>query len=151
MSLVSYRKRLEEQRLMYEGVASLPRRRSHKKDKKRKSSGIRTGFLIFGAVFLTLLLLAAFKNPSQAQAKSEVKSYIIDSVNKYMRENLLDKEQSNGGLIGSAIAMVLMPMMIDKMVQTDVDDWLLFSTFDASMTFEGETKNLMGALSYLEK
>lgn len=113
----------------------------HPKSRKRGY-----GWLIFGGIIIALLFMAALKNPSKTEAKAELKTMMMEIVTEKMRQEVTNEDNDAWSKIGSGLAMLFAPAFIDNMVQTDISDYIFFSTFDASITVEEEKKTLAAGI-----
>lgn len=88
--------------------------------------------VIFIIVTVAVIILAIVKNPSESVAKEEIKNEFIERINEKVRKNLSDSESTGTEKLGSALAGFLAPKMMDYLVNVNVSDYLLFSTFNAN-------------------
>lgn len=144
MSLESYKKNVEAQRER-EREYSQPQQEvvtEYVYIDQPKSRKRGFGWLIFGIVIIALLFLAALKNPSKTEAKAEIKTMIMEKVTEKMRQEVTNEDNDAWKQIGSGLAMLFAPTIIDNMVQTEISDYIFFSTFDASVTVDEEKRTL---------
>lgn len=109
-------------------------------------SKVGAGKLIFGLIIFAILFLAALKNPSKTDAKAEIKTVIMEKVSEKMRQEETKEENEAWRQIGSGLAMLFAPTIIDNMAQTKVSDYIFFSTFDASLTVYEEKRTLLAGV-----
>lgn len=157
MSLESYKKTISDQQQSFgryteESISSesdlnMQKERSSDIEFQPRTRRKKTGKskMIICVIIIAVLFLAALKNPSKSEAKVELKSLITEKFNEKMRDNITDEDQDAMSQIGSGIAMLLAPTLIDKMVETDISNYLFFSTFSAKITFEENTKTIFQA------
>ena len=141
MSLESYKKTLENKREQ-EQKSSLENKHQsthHKSPKRKKSSATK---IIAVAVLIAVFFLAALKNPSEIEAKTEIKTLFTEKVNEKMRQQVTDEENSAGKQIGSMLAMLVAPTLIDKWIQIDISNYIFFSTVDANIKIHDEKKTI---------
>lgn len=149
MSLESYKSSVEAQRKRDEGYSQPQPQVTEteyvyiEQPKCHKRGG---GWLIFGGIIIALLCLAALKNPSKTEAKAEIKTMIMEKVTEKMRQEVAKEDNDAWTQIGSGLAMLFAPTIIDSMVQTDISDYIFFSTFDASVTVDEEKRTLAAGI-----
>lgn len=76
---------------------------------------------------------------------------MMEIVTEKMRQEVTNEDNDAWSKIGSGLAMLFAPAFIENMVQTDISDYIFFSTFDASITVEEEKKLLQLELFSLVK
>lgn len=141
MSLESYRKARENMcEQEHESISETTHKTPYSNNPKRRKSS--TTKIIAVVVFIAVFFLAALKNPSDAEAKAEIKTLFTEKVNEKMRQQIADEENSAGKQIGSMLAMLVAPTFIDKWIQVDVSDYIFFSTFDANISINEEKKSI---------
>ncbi len=111
-----------------------------------ESKKVGTGKLIFGLVIIAVLFLAALKNPSRTEAKAEIKAMIMEKVSEKMRQEVTQEDDNAWQQIGSGLAMLFAPAIIDNMVQTEISDYVFLSTFDANVTINEEKRTLLAGV-----
>ena len=103
--------------------------------------------LIVCIIIIAVLFLAALKNPSKSEAKDEIKDFLIEKFDEEMRNNILnDEEENTWEKIGSGIAMLFAPAIFDYVIDTDISNFIFFSTFSASVTYDEETKTVVSGI-----
>lgn len=149
MSLDSYRKIIESQqelkRIYSDEPSSIPSRQrvEYHKNSASKTKRYGSGRLILALSVIALLFMAALKNPSKTEAKAEIKTLLMEKVTEKMRQEVTNADNDAMKQIGFGLTMLIAPTMIDNMVQTEISDYIFFSTFDASVTVGEETKTLI--------
>lgn len=114
---------------------------------KKKSFGWRrTVCVIAVAAIFAVLFLAAFKNPSETEAKAELKSKFEEKVNEFLLSEF-NNDKSNNVLdqIMAAFAINYVPSIVDSLVQIEVSDYIFFSTFE-TMLKDDERKTLASGI-----
>lgn len=102
--------------------------------------------IIISVIFI-VILLAAITNPSTTDAEADIKSLIVDKYNDTIREEINgDDDTSAGEQVGAAFATALGPLIIDHLVDIDVSDYILFSTFNSQVTIKGEDKTIVAGV-----
>lgn len=148
MSLESYKKSIENERKR-EKQHTQPRQKDAseyvyiKQPKSRKRS---SGCLIFGIIIIAFFFLAALKNPSKTEAKAEIQAMIIETFSEKMSQNVSNEDNDAWEKVKSGLAMLFAPTIIDNIVQTDISDYIFFSTFDASVTIEEDKRTLAAGI-----
>lgn len=104
------------------------------------------GKFIFGSIIIATLFLAALKNPSRTEAKDEIQTMIVDGIMDKMRKEITDESDNVWEQIGSGISMFFASTIIDNMVETEVSDYVFFSTFDTSVTVDEKKRTLVGGI-----
>lgn len=86
-------------------------------------------------IILLLIIVAAavgfFTNPTEAEAKQQVKTTITNALNDKMSENLNDKESSVGNKVGSALGLMFGSKLVDLGVDVNVKNYYVFTSFEA--------------------
>lgn len=160
MSLDSYKKAIEAQRKReHEYEHNFPQHkysidrepeqkiRYYERPKKRKF-GIVT-IIIFT---ISIILLAALTNPSNTNAKTEIISLIKDKFIEKMREDVNNDDNSASKQFGASLMMTLFNLdllnlrAIDFYVNTDVSNYIFFSTFNTQVTIKEENKTLVSGV-----
>lgn len=100
------------------------------------------GKIIFWIVVIAILFLAALKNPSENEAKAEINTMLLEKLKENLREEVTNDDNNPLTQLGSGLAMLFAPTIIDNVVQTDVTDYIIFSTFSAKISFNEEEKEL---------
>lgn len=148
MSLESYKKSIESQcerdreyNKSQQEIATVSAYTEHPKSREH-----RFGWLIFIGIIIALFFLAALKNPSKTEAKAEIKTMIMEKVTEKMRQEVTNEDNDALTQISSGLAMLFAPTFIDNMVQTEISDYIFFSTFDASITLDEEKRTLAAGI-----
>lgn len=106
----------------------------------KKSKGF-TKFIILGTMSV-ILIIAAIKNPSVTESKQLIKDAAIEKINGKLSSNVLSGTQQFASMLG----MFLAPTLLDKFVTIDVNDYVVFSTFKATIVVIEEHKNLASGI-----
>lgn len=117
--------------------------KNYEKHSHNKSRSFKRMFIF---IIFAVLLLAGFTNPSDSDAEEKIKSKILEVANKEMREKIRVEEDNVWKQIGSGLAILFAPAIIDNLVQIDVSNFIIFSTFDAKIPFEDEQKTLVSGI-----
>jgi|GEM_PF-2054812 len=148
MSLESYRKAIEEQRKREGAVSDETEklatpmekedvqqvetdRRLHTSGCRPRKSGSKK--LIIWLAIIAIFVVAALKNPSKQEVKDELNTFLVERLNEAIVDNMDDESNSIGRQALSGLTMLLGPSILDKLIQTDVTDYVFFSTFDAHL------------------
>ena len=102
--------------------------------------------MIFGIIIIAFFFLAALKNPSKTEAKAEIQAMIIETFSEKMSQNVSNEDNDAWEKVKSGLAMLFAPTIIDNIVQTDISDYIFFSTFDASVTIEEDKRTLAAGI-----
>lgn len=118
------------------------RPRPRKKRRKRKS-GI--GWFIFLILLIGLLAAAAITNPTETESKKIVKNTVLTYAEDYVVEKMVDYD---GPLTEMALSLGkrLAPKVWDKAVETEVENYIIFTKFKANIGFQGYRKNLLSGI-----
>lgn len=108
----------------------------------------RHGFtkLIFLGIVAIILAIAAIKNPSVTESKQLIKDVAITKINEKLRTDIFDENKSDSQQFGSMLGMLLAPTFIDKFATITVNDYILFSTFKATIELKDEQNNLASGI-----
>lgn len=148
MSLESSPKSVEDER-KHENKYTQPQQEDASEDvyiRQPKSRKRGSGRLIFGIIIIVLFFLAALKNPSKTEAKEEIKTMIMEKIAQTMSQDTTNEDNDAWDKIGSGLAMLFTTTIIDNMVQTDISNYIFFSTFDASVTTKEDKRTLAAGI-----
>lgn len=148
MSLESYKKQLQAQRERDKKYAQPQQEVASGYDYIEQPKSRKRGWfwMVSGVALVVVLFLAALKNPSKAEAKAELKSMIMDVVTAEMRQEVTNEDNDVWKQICSGLAMLFAPTIIDNMVQTEISDYIFFSTFDARVAVDEEMRTLVSGI-----
>lgn len=106
------------------------------------------GKIIIAIAVIAILFLAALKNPSKTDAKAEVNGMITEKVMEKIQGEMtnIDDEESIGSTLGSALASLFIPSVIDKIVNIEVSDYIFFTTYDANISIMQEKKTIVSGV-----
>lgn len=110
---------------------------------RKKSS---TGKIIFSLVIIAILVIAAITNPSKSAAKEEVNTALSEQVDRYINKEMAGEDNSLGARFGSALAKLLTPTLVNTLVDTNVSNYIFFSTFESKVTVINEEKKLASGI-----
>lgn len=155
MSLESYRKALEAQKER-EGVfepntgRDMPQRPeyAYAGAKPRKK---RSGCLIFFILIAALLIVSAVKNPSERESKEMVKSYIVDNLNNYLRDEVANEDSSGAKQFGALLGMAFGSNLVEYLCEIKVNDYVVFTTFDCTTKVYATNKTIVSGIIYFGK
>lgn len=99
-------------------------------------------------VLAAVVLLAVRKNPSEREAKALVKESLVEVVENKLRQEMDSDRYGLLGQMGAALGLIVAPELVDNFVDVKVTDFLLFSTFDASVSLAGQTRNGGGLIVF---
>lgn len=102
-------------------------------------------FIFLGLVMI-ILVIAAVRNPSVTESKQLIKDAAITEINEKFIADINDDNISGSYKFGSMLGMLLGPLIIDKLVTIDVNDYIIFSTFKATLEGKGEKMNLASGI-----
>lgn len=104
--------------------------------------------IILGIFIAVVIGLAAMTNPSKSEAKDEVKTLIADKLREKATEEAKDEE--NNGMVRfiSGVASFFAPKIVDNFLQIDVNNYVIFSTFDVMLTMGEEEPLLKGFILF---
>ncbi len=97
--------------------------------KKRSSNGL----LIFLIIIAALFVVAAIKNPSASEGRKMVKDFIAEKADDELRSTMTDDSSSGLAVLGSLIGLNMMSTIIDTFIDIQVDDCIVFSTFNCTI------------------
>lgn len=154
MSLESYKKFLEDQqrtKKLNDRNANLPKREYSENIEveqvitktPRKN---RTGVLVFILILLAVFVVAAVKNPSEAEGKKMVKDYIVEKVNYVLKSEMNNEENDGFNQFGAFLGMTFAPQIVDLVSDIKVKDYILFSTFDCTTELEVTDKTIVSGV-----
>ncbi|MDE5608078.1 MAG: TM2 domain-containing protein [Muribaculaceae bacterium] len=103
---------------------------------QRKPSSQKSVILILS--ILAILFIAVLKNPTETQAKAEINTLIKEKVNENIRKELSEGDKTELNKLGAGLAMMFTPAMIDHCVLNKISNYIFFSTFETSYTYDGE-------------
>lgn len=109
----------------------------------------RSLFSLKNIIFITIiaiLILAVAKNPTKEESKILVKSMIIEKIDNVLRENMLDKESKGLDALGAFFGIAFSHSIYDFLVNTEVNDYFLFSTFSAAIPVDNQPKILASGI-----
>lgn len=101
------------------------------------------GKLILALALIAVLFLAVLKNPSELQAQADVKAILSEKLNETMLAQLSDGQNDGITQLGAGLALLIGGSLIDNMVEVDVSDYILFSTFDANAVLMDQKTNVV--------
>ena len=154
MSLESYKKFLEDQqrtKTINDRYANLPKREYEENIEveqvitktPRKN---RTGVLVFILIILAVFIVAAVKNPSEAEGNKMVKDYIVEKVNYVLKSEINNEENDGLKQFGAFLGMAFSSQIIDYVSDIEVSDYILFSTFDCTMEVEEKNRTIVSGV-----
>lgn len=91
--------------------------------------------LIFFIIVIGILVLAAVKNPTEEEAKQRVKTEMTELINDKVESNVDTEAGMSLKQIGASIVKHIAPALVDKMIDVDVNNYIVFTTFNASSSF----------------
>lgn len=101
--------------------------------------------IAFGAVAV-VAILAAIKNPSSTESSQMVKDKISALATDKMIDKIGAEDSEKSGAFASTMARMFAPTVIDKLLDVEVNDYVVFSTFKATASFGEESKNVASGL-----
>ena len=96
----------------------------------------RFGLIVWVVIVASILILAALKNPSNHEAKSEIKSLIKEKIN----------ESSADTDFMSSLAMIFVQSMLDNWLQIKVSSYIFFSTFNVTVNAHEEKISILSGI-----
>lgn len=149
MSLESYKKALEEQRERERQYAmehqQSDKRASTKSAETKDNNPTKrtgTGMFIFLFIVVSLGVAAIVKNPTEAEARRQLKQTAID-----MMQNHMNEESDDLSLTGF-IATLMLPSMYDNFTKTEVTDYTWFSSFSVTTINLDENYTVSGIIVF---
>jgi hypothetical protein len=106
---------------------------------KEKKNGFTK--YVFGIIVIAVIF-AVIKNPSVTESKQQIKDAAISQINKKFGKNIADDKE----VLGSVIGMFMVPTLFDKFVSIDVTDYVLFSSFKATLNYDDKKRNLSSGI-----
>ena len=98
-------------------------------------------------VLIFVLALSAYKNPTRAEAEAELKMLVLNKFKDTMMSNMED-DRSTNSVIGSGLAMLFAPTIIDNIVRVNVTDYIIFSSFRIDAEIDGESGKLASGIIF---
>lgn len=102
--------------------------------------------LIFFILILSVLVVAAIKNPSETESNIMVKDYIVQKVNEKFREEMTNEENDGFKQFGAFLGMTFSSNLIDYVAETSVNNYIIFSTFDCYTNITDSPKTVLSGL-----
>lgn len=109
----------------------------------RKNSYTR--LIIFGIIAI-IVIIAAIKNPSVKESRQLIKDFAIERVNENVRNMIDDDDVDKGEKFLAVFGAAFAPALIDALIDIDVSDYVLFSTFKATIGRGKESINFASGL-----
>lgn len=106
----------------------------------------RTGCFVCFILIVALLIVAAIKNPSESEGEEMVKTYIVEGVNDFFRNEMTNDDNDDSKQFVAFLGLSLSSHLIDYVVDTKVDDYVLFSTFDCTIEEDDSIKTLVSGI-----
>lgn len=160
MSLDSYLQELESQRKVKRDFDSETNRKSQEDNNRRekivylsespvKSHSRFKRFITIPLMMIIgfLFVLALVKNPSPIESQELIKLTAIQHINKYLERQ---SEETNNGWekFGFGLARLLAPTAYDAMVQTEIEDYVVYTKFSASFNLGDEPRYVKGIILF---
>lgn len=145
MSLESYKKALENQRIRQrkfnpEETPKQDEPRGHVETEyvlvEPRSGSRRTGALVTLILLVAILMVAAIKNPSESESRKLVNNYIVEKINDKLRDEMTNDENDGLKQLGAFIGMTFSSHILEYLSETEVNDCVLFSTFNCKAKLE---------------
>lgn len=109
-------------------------RRSYSRRRPRRGIGCGAWCLI---IIVALLVIAAATNPSQNEARKMIKEQTLEYVDQAIKLKMQQSAENDGfAAIASMVGMAIAPQLFDYAVDTKVNNFLFFSTFDMAVNIE---------------
>ena len=154
MSSESYKKFLESQqetKTVNDLYANLPKRDFTETIEEEEvftenSRKKRSGVIVLTLIVLAIVIVAAIKNPSAVEGKNMVKDYIVENVNYRLKSEMNNEENDGFTKFGAFIGMAFASQMVDYLTEIEVNDYILYSTFNCTMEVEDIDRTLVGGV-----
>lgn len=160
MSFESYKKTIEAQRERerdyYTEMKSCAEEPMCSKDTEDeyievKPQKRRKGCLVFFIIFVSLLVVAVIKNPSENDSREMVKSFIVDKTKNSLRNEVTNDDNDGFKQLGALIGMTFASSLIDFTCETKVNDYIIFTTFDVTVDYHDEEINIVSGFIFFGK
>lgn len=132
----------EEYRLNQEPQYMYVEAKPHKK---------RIGCLIPFFLLVVLFVVSAIKNPSEKEGKEMVKEFIVEKVNNKLRTEMTDEDNNGLTQLGAFLGMTFASNLIDYVCDIQVNDYIVFSTFDCTIDIDDESESIVSGVIFLGK
>lgn len=83
------------------------------------------------------LFLGVLTNPSKSEAKSEIRTVVMEKYNEHMRNMLMDEGSSSTEQFGASLGLLFGSAIVDNLVEIEVANYVAFSTFEVYSTYGG--------------
>lgn len=111
----------------------------------------RKGYLVFFIIFISLLVVAAIKNPSENDSREMVKSFIVDKAKNNLRNEVTDDDNDGFEQLGVLIGMTFASSLIDFACETKVNDYIIFTTFNVTADYHDDEINIVSGFIFFGK
>lgn len=160
MSLESYKKTLEAQKEWKREFNPESSTNSEERKPNQGSESIydetrprkrHSGCLIFFILIVALFAVSAIKNPSENESKEIVKGFIVEKINNKMRTGMNNEDNDGLKQLGAFLGMAFSSNIIDYFCEIQVNDHIVFSTFDCTAEVDKERKTIVSGVIFLGK
>lgn len=160
MSLESYKKALAAQREREREYRAVAEPKKAKPAQAREVEYVyvttkprkkRHGCLIFILIIVALIVVSVIKNPSEQESKELVKDFVVEKINKYLRNEMTNEDNDPSKFFGAMIGLALSSSLVDYACETEVDDYVIFSTFDCTAELEKSNKTVVAGIIFCGK
>ncbi len=160
MSLESYKKTIEAQKereraFNHKTNLNSEERQPNKEPKSIYAEDIphkkRRRHLIPFILIVALFVASAIKNPSENEGKELVKGVIVEKVNNKLRSEMTNEDNNGFKQFGAFLGMTFASNIIDYVCEIQVNDYIVFSTFDCTTNIDGERKTIVSGVIFFGK
>lgn len=102
--------------------------------------------VIFLLIIGFVLVLAAVKNPSEREAKENIKAEATELINEKIAEESRKNDIEGLGELGVALSNLLAPAIMEHALDIDVKDYIFCSSFAVTTKDFGEKKNIASGI-----
>lgn len=155
MSLESYKKSMDALReRVRESAQPQPKSQPHEQEATSEkehadlSDPRKHGFrwLIFSFIVIAIIVVAAVKNPSATETKALIKDALVETFNEKIEAKMMSDEDNGAKQLGAFLGMALAPHVLDYFTTIDVNDYVVFSTFDCRTKDEEESRTIVSGV-----
>lgn len=109
----------------------------------------KTGWFVFMFIFIVAVIGAIVTNPEETEAKASIKEQSVKIINKKIAGKIDEIDVPGSDKLGKFITDALVPKLYDKMIDVDIKDYVIFSTFTIFLDYKlGQREIASGIILY---